>query len=515
MAERDPWEVAAPTAQRDPWEAPPSPSTVGEDVAKTMASEAAKAPLRPIGLIGDIRSGVESVRDWVGRKLGTDRLVEEAKKRLTADDLRKLKQPEGAPTTEDLARGAEKATGLEFHRPETPQGRIAGGFAAGFTDPLSLIMGPGNIARRALVGGLSGVGGEVGGEVGGPVGALIGGGLTSAATERSIAASQRAAQRRELARTAPTVGNVEQAAEAGYQRARQMDVPQSRADVSQLGANIRDDLVYGGRGFSPRNEPKTFAEVQLLEEQVALRRPGLRRKLGAGAPVGPVPSTYQNPPSSTTELMNARARLSNIRRDNPGKSEALAAGRAIEMIDAHLMTVPQVRTPLLDANANYRSAQRANDMDEAIRDALDKGGNVGDALRNGLRKVLRNDKLPKTAEEIARMEDIVRGGGIPRQLATLTGHHAYLAIWLLAHGHPVGALESIIPGLAGRGLDARRTRRAIEDLRDDILRSSPAGGGAMPNRLPQWTPGTGAASTVRAIDDALRQDNSNDPWAPQ
>jgi hypothetical protein len=207
-------------------------------------------------------------------------------------------------------------------------------------------------------------------------------------------------------------------------------------------------------------------------------------------------------------VLAIRDSLSDIRRDNPGTSEATAAGHAIDRIDSWLDTVSGVNVPLREARANYRPARRAEDLTQAMYNArFSQGANVGSVLRDEVKKILLNDKLPKTAQERARMEEIVEGGGIPRALARLTGHHAYLAVWLLAHGHPVGALESLMPGLMGRGLDARRTRQAIEDLRDDILRSSPAGGGAMPARLPKWTPGTGTATTVRAIDDALRQND--------
>ena len=494
----------------DPFDETQAPSGTLADVGKSVVSEAAKAPLRPVGLIGDVRAGLEGARDWLGRVLGTDKLAEEAQKRLTPEELQKLKQPRGAPTTEDLARGVERATGAEFHRPETEYGRYAGAVSAGVADPLSLLMGPGNIVRRLIVGGVSGAGGELGGEVAGPVGALVGGGLTSAGLERSIAASQRATQRRQLATTAPTVQAVDAAAQQDYRRAGQLNVSLDRADVSQLGTDIRQDLVTGtatGHKFSPVNQPKTFREIEKLENQVRLRKPGLRRTFGAGGPIGPGTA---RPPSSSDEVIAIRDSLQDIRRDHPGTSEALAASHAIDRVDAYLDTVSGVNVPLRTARANYRPARRAEDLENAIYEAgLSQGTNLGTAMRNGVKKILLNDKLPKTPQERQRMQEIVEGGGIPRALATLTGHHAYLAVWLLAHGHPIGALESIIPGLMGRSLDARRTRRAIVDLRDDILRSSPAGGGAMPTRLPQWTPGTGPASAARAIDDALRQ--TDDP----
>lgn len=500
MSEENPFAGADMTA--------PPPDALA-DVGKTAVSEAAKAPLRPLGFIGDIGQTVEGVRGWIGRKLGTDKLVEEAQKRLTPEELHSLKQPRGAPTTEDIARGVEKAAGRElFHEPETAWGRRAGGLVAGATDPLNLAWGPGGFIRRLVEGGISGVTGEVGGEVAGPVGSVIAGGGTSLATSRIAGGSARRAQAAANAATQPTEQQIRNASRQGYQAAHAANIPLSRADVSQLGADIRDDLVNSGRAFSPRSQPKTFDEVRLLEEQVQLRRPGLRRKLGAGAPVGPVPSTYQNPASSTTEVINARERLNNIARDNAGTSEEVAARRAMELIDNYLDTVSGVNVPLRQARGNYRAAERASDLnravDEAARDAQARGGSVAGNLRSNLNRIIDDDTLPKTPQEEAAMRAIVGGGGIPQELAKLGPNHWLWGLWAALHGNLLHGAALIAPGSIGRWMDNRNTRRAVEELRNDILRRAPSGGGPAPPLPPQWPQGTLPAAVVRA-NDALSQ----------
>src|SRR5262249_17463786 len=132
---------------------PPEPTGQLEDIAKTAVSEVGKAPLRPFGFLGNLQAAGESAGEWISRKILGDEAVDVAKK--ARERMPSLVGTTGAPTTEDIAKGVTKVTGIPFHEPETPWGRRAGAIVGTATDPLSLTMGPGGVARKLLVGGTS------------------------------------------------------------------------------------------------------------------------------------------------------------------------------------------------------------------------------------------------------------------------------------------------------------------------------------------------------------------------
>ena len=67
----------------------------------------------------------------------------------------------------------------------------------------------------------------------------------------------------------------------------------------------------------------------------------------------------------------------------------------------------------------------------------------------------------------------------------------------------------VAPGSIGRWRDNVNTRRAVEELRDNILRSAPAGGGPALPLPPRYPVGTEGAAVVRSLD-ALSQQQSDD-----
>lgn len=377
---------------------------------------------------------------------------------------------ENLPTQADVERLAPKA--------QTFPGRLVQGVGEVAGNPLSWL-GPGGFATKAAGIVASGLGSEVGQEIGGPIGGLIGGGLGSIAGESSL--SRLAASR---GVPPPTAAGIKAAATRGYEQARAMDVPLSRAVVQDLGRSIRQELVSPQFGHRPFTDPQTFRALRLLEEPNDLGARQLRRRMGTtGA-------------ASSSEILGVRQTLSNIRMNNPGTSDALAASRAIERIDAYLDNIPGLNDVTKGARGNWRAAAHAeelnNAIDRATRQAEARRGNVADNMRAEINRLIEDRGVPRTPQEEAELRRIVGSGGILQEMARFRHTYSPVAIAgavgsaLAGHLLPAAGLagSALAAGLPRR-IDTARTRRSIEALRDQILRNAPAGGGPTPP-LPRW-----------------------------
>lgn len=378
--------------------------------------------------------------------------------------------PENLPTQADVEKVLPRA--------QTFPGRMVQGVGEVAGNPLSWL-GPGGLATKAAGIAASGLGSEVGQQIGGPIGGLIGGGLGSIAGESSL--SRLAAAR---GVPPPTAAGIKAAATRGYEQARAMNVPIRRDAVQNLGRSIRGELASPQFGHAPFNEPQTFNALRLLEEPASMTNRQLRQRMG----------TLDH--SSSTEILGVRQTLSNIRMNNPGTSDALAASRAIERIDAYLDNIPGLNDVTKGARGNWRAAAHAeelnNAIDRATRQAEARRGNVADNMRAEINRLIEDKGVPRTPQEEVEMRRIVGSGGILQEMARFRHTYSPVAIAgavgsaLAGHLLPAAGLagSALAAGLPRR-IDTARTRRGIEALRDQILRNAPAGGGPAPP-LPAW-----------------------------
>jgi len=371
--------------------------------------------------------------------------------------------PTGEPVRDvPTQAGVERRIG----QAETFPGRLVQNVGEMLGNPASWI-GPGGLITKgaSIIG--SGIGGTIGEEVGGPLGGLIGGvggSLAVPSTLSGVAARQAAAA------TRPTVQGVRAAGHGGYNMARQLNTLLPPRDVGDLGRIIRRDLT-NQYGHGPIVEPQTYRTVDQLIRQETATAPVRRRMLGTDDP-------------STNALINTRKRLTNISRNNPATSEGLAARRAVDYIDGYLNQFPGLNRVLQQARGDWRASKLAGEIDDAVAHAGRITGNPATNLRAGIRGILENDRIPKTPEQRAAMERVIRDG---RWLEAISHHwhHGFgvAAIMAVATGH----LEALLP-IAGaaiarnipRRLDAWGRMRGINRLREDILRNAPSGGGPIP-----------------------------------
>lgn len=496
MAEADPFaKYATPdsAAGDDPFakyaepSAEPSPG-IAADVGKSAAAAVTRVPLHPFGVIGDIRQAGEAV----GRQLFGSAEYERRTRAYEADPrngpgwLARLAAL--APSTMDIGRAIQRRTGLPTgFVGETVPGRIAGGAVETALDPMSLALGPGGVLGRVGTGLAAGSAGAVGEEVAGPIGGLVGGGLGSLATASTI---ERSAARAAQQATRPTEANVRAAGGLGYDMARDLSEPLSTREVGDLGRDIRQNLTER-YGHGPEVEPQTYRSIDRLIRQETARAPVRRRLIGADEP-------------STNTLLNTRQRLTTIARNNPAHSESTAARRAVDQIDNYLEQFPGLNPVLTQARADWRAASLSRELNESVAHAMRLPGNTADNLRAGVRRILENRKIPKTPEQAAAMERIIRNGRLWQTMSRHWYHgHSPLVLLSLLTGHPAAAVAFVGSGLARtipRRLDVRGRLRDIEMLRENILRNAPSGGGPvppLPSRIdPQQIPGAFIRSIV-------------------
>lgn len=256
----------------------------------------------------------------------------------------------------------------------------------------------------------------------------------AAGTGAAIAATVGLAKPATLA-VAPTREALLQAANKGYDSARNLGVDISSDAVSGLSQRIQQSLF--DQGVSDKLAPKTFS---VLSE-------------AAAPPSGSV--------ASISNLDTIRRSLGHAARDFSNPTEQLAAKTAQGHLDDYLAALPVedvIRGPapeaskiLSEARGNYAAAKRSERVTDAI-DAADlqaaaanSGQNIGNATRQRLKSILTSDKQSAgyTGEELAQMEQVVRGTGL--------GNSTRMAGNILGGGGGLGAVASAAVGGAATG----------------------------------------------------------------
>lgn len=272
----------------------------------------------------------------------------------------------------------------------------------------------------------------------------------------------------------------------------------------QAAQNVAGDmsaaLASARSRFAPAQAPEVHAAIDRLANPV-------------GPAVGP-PA-----PVSVEDLHGFRKTLGDIGKqtqDFKPTEQAVAAGTAKRVLDRYLDNIPSsdvVRgnpidavQALRDANANWRYANSAEKIGNIIQKATDKAGsqasglNYGNIQRQGLLPLLDNNaaKLRQLGfgapDDIDAVRTAVQGDlstNALRKASNMLGGGGGIAstgIGALAGGGEgyrehgwLGGLAGTLAGAAtGQGLRMwanARTRRAVQEIQDQLLSRAPANAG--------------------------------------
>jgi hypothetical protein len=302
---------------------------------------------------------------------------------------------------------------------------------------------------------------------------------------------------------APTREALFDEADRLYGQLRKQDVPLRKEVVEDFSNQVRE--VLNERGFYKEDQPATFRALERLKN-----------------PVGEH--------STAKEVYAARTSLNNAIRDNPGKSEAAAAEAAMQHLDSYLSNVPGFAETAARARGNFRAASQsarigaASERGELNAGTAYTGGNLDNALRQRIKALYLNDKVPKTPEEAELMKAIAMGspvGNVARLFSRLGPKHP-LTGWGSAIAADFGggsglATLSLGIGALAQRISERTTTGKIQQLDELIRRNSPLGQQPAPGRVPitsgslAFPPGrvvrppVAAAAVVPAVGSALAQ----------
>lgn len=158
---------------------------------------------------------------------------------------------------------------------------------------------------------------------------------------------------------------------------------------------------------------------------------------------------------------------------------------------------------LKDVRADEAAAALSEHLDSAVRRAQQGRGNTAANLRAELNRIIDDTSIVRTPEQDAAMRKIASSGHLLEGMSRLAGYrHSPLAVLSLLTGHPAAAAgfmatEALrhIPA----AVDRRRAVGATEQLREDVLRTAPSGGGRAPPLPPRLAPEQIPAAVVRGL----------------
>lgn len=298
----------------------------------------------------------------------------------------------------------------------------------------------------------------------------------------------------------PTATALKEAAEGGYESARNMGVEVTAGFVQNMGRSIQSGLERDG--VFAELAPKTFTILSKLQSA---------------------------PPGSFSTLANidaARKALGHAAGDFTNKTEQLAASRAVEQLDNLVSSVASkdvlagdaaaAARALEGARGNYAAAMRSNkvtgELDDAVTGAVERGElsarvansgqNADNSIRQRLASILRSSKESRgySPEELAKMTRAAEGGAgtnTARFIGNLLGGGGGLgaavtggggALAGLATANPLVGLLATAPaiGYGVKKIANSLTRKEVEQLDELIRKRSPmyrdaeAGAGVVP-----------------------------------
>jgi len=414
----------------------------------------------------------------------------------------------GTPVEETVGK-IEQLTG-PLHRPETTTGKYGAAIGRALGDPLTYA-GPGAVARKVA----SGIGGAAGGELGGQVsGDSVWGRLAGGLVGGLAGGVRRAAPER----PPPAIQEIRDAGTQAYEAAKALRIPVPAQEASNIVGSIMDRLNLAG--MYRENYGKVFRELESVHHQVVPPKINYMAPLTGPRATAPPPRFI-----SSTELFSIEKELSEIQRLDSSARVREAARMARRDITGYLrQNYPQFAEYMRAGDANWRAASMARDVAQAAERgemaaaASGRGANIDNALRQRIRALYDNQKIPKTQEELRLMRDIIGADNSPvstRQLARTfsrtSGPARFLgrgALAAIAAGHSphllVGAIQMLAEGVANRA-----TRGRVQNLEELVRRTAPAAG---PRNIPPRTvPGQRAAGAARGAYEGTKDEKTRKP----
>lgn len=282
----------------------------------------------------------------------------------------------------------------------------------------------------------------------------------------------------------PSAAQLREAADTGYETARNMDVAYSSQSVADMARRVQSDLE--AQGVIDELAPKSFATLKRL----------------------------QNPPEDSVATISgvdaARRVFGNIGQEFANPTDQLAAGSAKRAVDDFLGGPPagsvlpesaqaaeEAARTIVDARGNYAASRRSGAL-AGIEESADlraaaanSGQNSGNALRQRIASLILNPKASAgfTDRETALLEKIVKGsrtanatryvgnllGGGGGMGAAVTGGIAGTAA-AMGTGNPAMAAAGLVApvmGAASKKVSNRLTAKALEKVDAETRRRSP------------------------------------------
>lgn len=373
----------------------------GEDAAKSVASGLAGATAGTLGMAGDLRSGLSSLTDYAGSKLG----VSPDKVQAFKDLASKAASTTGAgymlanaPTSRDIINSAPDAIVSSDYQPKTGLGdylKTGAEFLPAMLDPelagANALKAAGRLAltRVAAPAAASETAGKLTeGTAAEPYMRIAGAGLAGLAAERA-AASRAAAGA--IKSNVPALDTLKGDTSAGYDAltAGNVATPLAAGKLDTIAADLKDTL--NRKGIRPSNAAGIHNAVDEIK----------------------TPATAGSP--DVADLVAARQSIKNLLGD-PSTNKA-GAFIALNKIEKEIEAAsPGTMSKLGELDKNW-SAVRANEaLDKKIARAdlraagADSGLNLGNKIRQKVADYLvSNEARYLSAENKAELEKIVRG----------------------------------------------------------------------------------------------------------
>lgn len=274
------------------------------------------------------------------------------------------------------------------------------------------------------------------------------------------------AKPRTLPAKTPSTAEIDAAATAGFDSAKNSGVLVPAADVKNLAQTVKTDLTADG--FRDYLAPKTFAVLSELEN----------------APAGGA--------SNIADLHGVRRVLGKAA-SSPDPTERAAASRVMATLDKQLSAIsPELK----DAIGNYATLKKAEElggkMDNAANNAgaANSGMNVENSIRQQLRSILNSPKARRgyKPEELEQMRKIARGtmtADAIRTAGNLLGgglgmHGAIMAGAGFMAAPPFGALAPVAG--AGMKMLGNKLAKNKASALDEMIRARSPLAQSMPPR---------------------------------
>lgn len=448
----------------------PQQPSIAADVADAIPSGLAKAAIGTVGFVGDRRSEMERLGDWVGEKLGYSPEQIAKSKAAVASPLQVK-----PPTSEKITGAVEGAIGHPLYEPQTVPGQYAqtgaefvGGVGGKVRAGASAVENVGSRLLRML-------GPAAASETAGQ--ATKGTAFEPAARIAGAFVGGAAGAVKEAKLAVPTGAELKAAAQAAYKHPVVKDVEFKPQAVGALSGRIQMDLVKDGFRPVQDNAKSTFA---VLKEM--------------------------NPPAGVQsvkvdDLDAARKVLSRYSKqvDAVGAptTNATAASRAIEHIDNFLPNLQQpdllrgnaalASEKLTEARGNWAAYKRSQLADTKMENARIQaastygGGNINNALRQAYRPLEVNNygKVAGWSPEAkAALKDVVEGAPVRNALRDIgrsaptgpvnLGLHTTAAALTGGASLPFAGAAYVAKKLGERG-----TKQAAERLSETLRSQSP------------------------------------------